>query len=108
MPAPCAGALAGLGGAVTLVGDRAVGPSQFDFSNSLYFLAIAHLRHSQHLAEGARDVDCHLVRDDVADLMSQQARELILIGQEQLGDIPEDVLVSRLQERIAKRRERRA
>jgi ABC-type branched-subunit amino acid transport system ATPase component/ABC-type branched-subunit amino acid transport system permease subunit len=37
----CAGALAGLGGAVTLVGDRAVGPSQFDFTNSLYFLAIA-------------------------------------------------------------------
>src|SRR5438552_805960 len=35
-------------------------------------------------------------------------QELILIGQEQLGDIPEDVLVSRLQERIAKRRERRA
>ncbi|HXA28689.1 MAG TPA: branched-chain amino acid ABC transporter ATP-binding protein/permease [Candidatus Angelobacter sp.] len=36
-----AGALAGLGGALTLVGSRTVGPGQFSFTNSLYFLAIA-------------------------------------------------------------------
>ena len=37
----CAGALAGLGGALTLVGQRTVAPSQFDFTNSLFFLSIA-------------------------------------------------------------------
>ena len=37
----CAGALAGLGGALTLVGSRTVAPDQFNFVNSLYFLSIA-------------------------------------------------------------------
>jgi sulfate-transporting ATPase len=37
----CAGALAGLAGSLTLIGDRTVAPGQFDFTNSLYFLAIA-------------------------------------------------------------------
>ncbi|HEV7680209.1 MAG TPA: branched-chain amino acid ABC transporter ATP-binding protein/permease [Candidatus Dormibacteraeota bacterium] len=37
----CAGALAGLGGSVTLIGARTVAPTQFDFMGSLYFLAIA-------------------------------------------------------------------
>jgi len=37
----CAGALAGLAGTVTLIGNRTVSPGQFDFTNSLYFLAIA-------------------------------------------------------------------
>jgi branched-chain amino acid transport system ATP-binding protein len=37
----CAGALAGLAGAVTLVGSRSVAPDQFNFLTSLYFLAIA-------------------------------------------------------------------
>jgi len=37
----CAGALAGLGGALTLVGSRTVAPDQFNFMHSLYFLAIA-------------------------------------------------------------------
>lgn len=36
-----AGALAGLGGALTLVGQRTVAPEQFGFVNSLYFLSIA-------------------------------------------------------------------
>jgi ABC-type branched-subunit amino acid transport system ATPase component/ABC-type branched-subunit amino acid transport system permease subunit len=35
-----AGALAGLGGALTLVGSRSVAPEQFSFVNSLYFLSI--------------------------------------------------------------------
>jgi ABC-type branched-subunit amino acid transport system ATPase component/ABC-type branched-subunit amino acid transport system permease subunit len=37
----CAGALAGLGGALTLVGSRTVAPDQFNFMHSLYFLGIA-------------------------------------------------------------------
>ncbi len=37
----CAGALAGLGGALTLVGSRTVAPDQFSFIKSLDFLAIA-------------------------------------------------------------------
>jgi ABC-type branched-subunit amino acid transport system ATPase component/ABC-type branched-subunit amino acid transport system permease subunit len=37
----CAGALAGLGGALTLLGQRTIAPSEFNFTNSLYFLAIA-------------------------------------------------------------------
>jgi ABC-type branched-subunit amino acid transport system ATPase component/ABC-type branched-subunit amino acid transport system permease subunit len=37
----CAGALAGLGGALTLVGSRTVAPGQFSFIKSLDFLAIA-------------------------------------------------------------------
>ena len=37
----CAGGLAGLGGALTLVGERNVVPQQFDFVSSLYFLSIA-------------------------------------------------------------------
>jgi branched-chain amino acid transport system ATP-binding protein len=37
----CAGALAGLGGALTLMGSRTVAPDQFNFVNSLYFLSIA-------------------------------------------------------------------
>ncbi len=37
----CAGALAGLGGALTLTASRSVAPDQFNFMNSLYFLAIA-------------------------------------------------------------------
>src|SRR5258708_19173528 len=37
----CAGALAGLGGALTLVADRTVAPDQFSFVKSLDFLAIA-------------------------------------------------------------------
>lgn len=37
----CAGALAGLSGTLTLVGSRTVAPEQFNFTNSLYFLAIA-------------------------------------------------------------------
>jgi sulfate-transporting ATPase len=36
-----AGALAGLGGSLTLVGQSTVAPDQFNFANSLYFLAIA-------------------------------------------------------------------
>jgi ABC-type branched-subunit amino acid transport system ATPase component/ABC-type branched-subunit amino acid transport system permease subunit len=36
-----AGALAGLGGALTLVGVRTAAPEQFSFVNSLYFLSIA-------------------------------------------------------------------
>jgi ABC-type branched-subunit amino acid transport system ATPase component/ABC-type branched-subunit amino acid transport system permease subunit len=36
-----AGALAGLGGSLTLVGQRTVAPDQFNFIASLYFLAIA-------------------------------------------------------------------
>ena len=36
-----AGALAGLGGAFLLVGQRTVAPDQFDFTNSLFFLSIA-------------------------------------------------------------------
>jgi ABC-type branched-subunit amino acid transport system ATPase component/ABC-type branched-subunit amino acid transport system permease subunit len=35
------GALAGLGGTVTLVGQRAIAPEQFAFMSSLYFLSIA-------------------------------------------------------------------
>jgi ABC-type branched-subunit amino acid transport system ATPase component/ABC-type branched-subunit amino acid transport system permease subunit len=35
------GALAGLGGTVTLVGQRAIAPDQFAFMSSLYFLSIA-------------------------------------------------------------------
>lgn len=37
----CAGALAGLGGALTLAANQTVAPQQFNFTNSLYFLAIA-------------------------------------------------------------------
>jgi ABC-type branched-subunit amino acid transport system ATPase component/ABC-type branched-subunit amino acid transport system permease subunit len=37
----CAGALAGLGGSITLVGQRAIAPEQFAFIASLYFLSIA-------------------------------------------------------------------
>jgi branched-chain amino acid transport system ATP-binding protein len=37
----CAGALAGLGGGLTLVAQRTVAPDQFNFTHSLYFLAIA-------------------------------------------------------------------
>ena len=37
----CAGALAGLGGSLTLVGQRTIAPEQFNFVGSLYFLAIA-------------------------------------------------------------------
>jgi sulfate-transporting ATPase len=36
-----AGGLAGLGGAITLVGQRAIAPEQFTFMASLYFLSIA-------------------------------------------------------------------
>ena len=35
------GALAGLGGSVTLIGQRAIAPDQFAFMSSLYFLSIA-------------------------------------------------------------------
>jgi branched-chain amino acid transport system ATP-binding protein len=37
----CAGALAGLGGGLTLIAQRTVSPEQFNFTNSLNFLAIA-------------------------------------------------------------------
>ena len=37
----CAGALAGLGGSVTMIGSRTVAPTDFNFMASLFFLAIA-------------------------------------------------------------------
>ena len=37
----CAGALAGLGGALTLAARQTVSPSEFNFTHSLYFLSIA-------------------------------------------------------------------
>jgi branched-chain amino acid transport system permease protein len=37
----CSGALAGLGGALTLVGERTVAPTEFNFSTSLFYLSVA-------------------------------------------------------------------
>ncbi|MGI8609335.1 MAG: branched-chain amino acid ABC transporter ATP-binding protein/permease [Candidatus Dormibacteria bacterium] len=37
----CSGALAGLGGALILVGQRTVAPGQFSFMNSLFYLSVA-------------------------------------------------------------------